>query len=230
MGGDGFQAFPPATIEFLAGIDENNRREGFEANRDLYEAGYVAPARDFVEAVGPDLKRISPDVRYEAKINGSISRINRDIRFSKDKRPYKNHLDIWFWHGEEKGWDRPGFYTRVTPQTVFLGSGMHVLEGAQLERFRAAVVAEESGRALLAAIRKIMAAGPYEIGEATRKSVPRGYDAKHERARFLLHEGLHAGLELPAREVTTPGFKDLALKHFSATWPVGQWLLGEVVQ
>lgn len=230
MGGDRFSAFPAETLKFLAGIDGNNNRQWFETNRDLYETSYVAAGRDFVKAIGPRLKAISPGVEYEARINGSLSRINRDVRFSKDKRPYKSHLDIWFWHGEKKGWDRPGFYLRLTPQTVFLGSGMHMFEGTMLERFRQAVLAESSGRALVAAIRKITAAGPYDIGEATRKSVPRGYDATHERARLLLHEGLHAGLELPAAEATRAGFTDVAVTHFSATWPIGQWLLDEVVE
>jgi len=230
MDDGGFSAFPAETQKFLAGIDENNRKEWFEANRDLYEAGYVAPARDFVETLGPKLKAISPGVKYEAKINGSISRINRDVRFSKDKRPYKNHLDIWFWHGERKGWDRPGFYLRITPQTIYLGSGVHMLEGAMLENFREAVVADGPGRSLVVTAEKVAAAGPYEIGGATRKTVPRGHDGNHERARFLLHEGLHAGLELPAAEALKPGFGQLALKHFSATWSVGRWLLDEVVR
>ena len=96
--------------------------------------------------MGPRLKELSTGVKYEPKINGSIGRINRDVRFSRDKRPYKDHLDIWFWHGEKKGWDRPGFYLRVTPKTIYLGSGMHMLEGEMLERFRKAVVADGPGK------------------------------------------------------------------------------------
>jgi uncharacterized protein (TIGR02453 family) len=93
----GFSGFPKATITFLSGLSETNTKEWFEGNRDVYEAGYVEPARRFVESMGPRLKQVSPGVKYEPKINGSISRINRDVRFSKDKRPYKDHLDIWFW-------------------------------------------------------------------------------------------------------------------------------------
>ena len=225
-----FSAFPAATFDFLRGIADNNGKEWFEENRRLYEDGYVAPARQFVDAIGPELKRISPGVRYEARVNGSISRINRDVRFSRDKRPYKDHLDIWFWHGEKRGWDRPGFYLRITPATVFIGSGMHGLEGAMLERFRVAVVADGPGRSLVRAIDKVKAAGSYEIGGATRKTVLRGFDASHKRARLLLHEGLYAGLEVPGDVAGRPGFGDLALRHFSATWPIGRWLLEEVAK
>src|SRR3954451_5320768 len=130
MSENGFSAFPAETRKFLGGIEENNGKEWFEAHRDVYEIGYVEPARRFVEDMGRRLKALSPGVRYEPKINGSIGRINRGVRFSRDKRPYKDHLDIWFWHGDKKGWDQPGFYLRISPATTFLGCGMHSLEGA----------------------------------------------------------------------------------------------------
>jgi uncharacterized protein (TIGR02453 family) len=223
-----FSAFPAATFDFLRGIADSNEKEWFEDNRQLYEEGYVAPARQFVDAIGPELKRISPGVRYEARVNGSISRINRDVRFSRDKRPYKDHLDIWFWHGEKKGWDRPGFYLRITPATVFIGSGMHALQGKMLDDYRKTVVEDASGAALVKAVTAVEKAGPYEIGGATRKTVPRGFDANNKRARFLLHEGLYAGIELPGNVAAKPGFGALTLNHFAATWPIGRWLLSEV--
>jgi uncharacterized protein (TIGR02453 family) len=227
---DGFSTFPAETLQFLSGIARNNSKDWFEANRDLYEEGYVAPAREFVEAFGPRLRKISPTVKYEAKINGSIARINRDVRFSKDKRPYKDHLDLWFWHGEKRGWDRPGFFLRITPDRLFLGTGMHQFDGKMLNDFRAAVLAGDSGKALVAAIDEVKAAGPYDIGGVSRKTVPRGFDATHERAGFLLHEGLHAGVDLPCGAATKPGFSDVAYGHFAATWPISKWLLDEVAQ
>jgi uncharacterized protein (TIGR02453 family) len=225
---EGFSAFPAETLEFLGGIARNNSKDWFEANRDLYEAGYVAPAREFVEAFGPRLRKISPTVKYEPKINGSIARINRDVRFSKDERPYKDHLDLWFWHGEKRGWDRPGFFFRITPKRVFLGTGMHQFDGKMLDDFRKAVLADKPGRALVAAIDKVKAAGAYEIGGVSRKTIPRGFDAAHERAGFLLHEGLHAGMDLPSDAATASGFSDVAYGHFAATWPISKWLLNEV--
>jgi uncharacterized protein (TIGR02453 family) len=87
MSDGGFSAFPRETLRFLAGIGFENSKKWFEANRALYEAGYVEPARRFIETIGPELKKISPGVRYEPKVNGSIGRINRDVRFSRDKSP-----------------------------------------------------------------------------------------------------------------------------------------------
>jgi uncharacterized protein (TIGR02453 family) len=223
-----FEGFPKATTQFLAGIAANNDKAWFEANRDLYEEGYIEPGRAFVAAMGPRLRTLSPTVQFEPKVNGSISRINRDIRFSKDKRPYKDHLDLWFWHGDRRGWDCPGFWFRLTAEKVYLGTGMHALQKERLESFRHAVVLPRSGKALVRAVEEVKAAGPYEIGEKTRKSPPRGFEADADRAEFLLYEGLTAGMQLPAAAAREADFLDVCFKHFSATWPIGKWLLDEI--
>lgn len=215
--------FPKDTMTFLKGIGAHNEKAWFEANRPLYEAGYVGPARAFVEEIGPRLQKLAPGIRFEPRIGGSISRINRDIRFSRDKRPYKDHLDLWFWHGEKRGWELPGFYLRITPWEVWLGAGMHMFGKEQLTAFRDAVVAETSGRALVAALGKVEKAG-YKAGEANRKQVPRGYDKDHPRARYLLLEGLHAGTELPGADALRDDFSDVVVGHFKAVWPVAEWI------
>ncbi|MBI4920255.1 MAG: DUF2461 domain-containing protein [Devosia nanyangense] len=224
----GFTGFPKETLAFLEGIAAHNEKPWFEAHRDVYEAGYVAPARAFVEAIGPKLRAISPAVQFEPKVNGSMSRINRDIRFSKDKRPYKDHLDLWFWHGERKGWACPGFWFRLTAKEVYLGTGMHGFEKEQLEAFRQSIVHPRSGKALLAAIASVRAKGDYEIGGKSRKLLPRGFETDADRAEYLLYEGLYASATLPIKAAAKPGFADLCLAHFANTWPIGQWLLDEV--
>ncbi len=223
-----FTGFPRETFAFLEGLVEHNEKPWFEANRALYEAGYIAPARAFVATLGPKLREISPAVQFEPKVNGSMSRINRDIRFSKDKRPYKEHLDLWFWHGERKGWDTPGFWFRLTAKHVYLGAGMHGLGKEQLDVFRNSIVHPRSGKALLAAVAEVKAAGDYEIGEKTRKLMPRGFETEPDRAEYLLYEGLTAGTTLDAAEARKADFAEVCLGHFRATWPVGRWLLDEV--
>ncbi len=190
-----FQGFPKETAKFLRDLTKNNEKAWFDAHRDAYQRDYVTPALAFVAAIGPRLQKISPSVAFEPKINGSLFRINRDVRFSKDKRPYKNHVDLWFWHGDRRGWATPGFFFRLLPDRLILGAGMHRFEKPQLDVFRNAVVDQRAGKALAKAVAEIRAAGPYEIGGATRKSVPRGFDPAHERAEYLLHEGLFAGFE-----------------------------------
>jgi uncharacterized protein (TIGR02453 family) len=223
-----FEGFPPETFAFLKGIAEHNDKEWFTANRALYEAGYVDPARAFVAAAGPELRKLSPTVQFEPKIGASIGRVNRDTRFSRDKRAYKDHLDLWFWHGEKKGWTNPGFFMRVAADAVWLGSGMHHIEDEALKRYRDAVADERSGRALVAAIETVEAAGDYAIGSMPRKSMPRGYDKGSPRAKYLLWEGLPAMARMSVEEARSPDFGERALGHFRATWPIGQWLLDEV--
>jgi uncharacterized protein (TIGR02453 family) len=220
--------FPRETLAFLRGIKAHNDKAWFEANRELYEAGYVAPARAFVEAIGPKLRRFAPGVRFEPRINGSIGRINRDIRFSKDKRPYKDHLDLWFWHGEKKGWNAPGFYLQISPEAVYLGTGMYGFIPEHLDIFRQSIVHPRSGKALLAAVAAVRKAGDYQIGGKTRKIPPRGFETTPGRAEYLLHEGLYAGAELPAAAAGRPDFLEICVGHFGKTWPIGRWLLEEV--
>ena len=119
-------AFPLQTQDFLRDLSAHNDREWFDAHRADYQAAYVEPAKAFVAAVAPELERIAPRVCAEPRVLGSIFRINRDTRFSRDKRPYKEHLDLWFWEGERRT-ARSGFYLRVTPELVGIGAGANHL-------------------------------------------------------------------------------------------------------
>ena len=221
-----FSGFPGRTFDFLRDLGDYNNRDWFEANRDSYEKYYLAPALSFIENLGPRMVAELPgDVRYEPRINGSLFRINGDVRFSKDKRPYKDHLDMWFWQGDRKGWDTPGYFMRLTAEAWAMGAGMHHLGKAQLEAYRMAVVDARLGEEL-----DVMAKGlgriGYEVGSGEpRKSVPRGYDARHPRSAYLLFEGLAAMKQGPVPpEAASSGFVDFCLDQFKAASPVNEWL------
>ena len=112
---------------------------------------------------------------------------------------------------------------------LILGAGMHQLEKPQLDAYRRAVVEEGSGGLLVRAVEAVRKAGPYTIGGASRKAVPRGFDPAHARADFLLHEGIWAQLETePGPVAQTSGFVDFCTTHFRAMWPISRWLLDEV--
>jgi len=229
MADQAFNGFPKETLTFLKGLSANNSKAWFDEHRADYDTYYVAPARDFVAAIGPKLQKILPGVQFAPKINGSIFRINRDVRFSNDKTPYKDHLDMWFWVGERKGWDKPGFYFRLTPTGVIAGAGMHRFERSQADKFRQAVVDDKAGKALLKAIKDATSAGPYALGEPSRKTVPRGYDKDHPRAALLLHDGLTVGLEtkLP-KSLHSAAFVEEYVAHLKAMSPIAKWLLKHV--
>jgi len=88
-----FAGFPPEGLAFLDGLARDNTKAYFDAHRATYESALLEPAKAFVVALGEELHtRVSPAIRAEPRVNGSILRINRDTRFSADKTPYKDHL------------------------------------------------------------------------------------------------------------------------------------------
>lgn len=223
-----FAGFPHETFKFLDGIARNNSKAWFDAHRGEYDAHYVAPAKAFVAAIGPRLRSISKTVQFEPKINGSIFRINRDVRFAKDKRPYKTDLDLWFWEGDKRGWETPGFFLRLSPSMMYAGAGMHRFSPPQLAAYRQAVIDDKAG----AALQKIIAGlGDLRLGEPTRKTAPRGFDAGHQRASLLRHDGLYAMLEAPLpKSVHRAEFVDACLAAFRRGFPISKWLLAHVAR
>ena len=227
--GPAFGGFPPETFRFLRGVARNNSRAWFEAHKDDYAAYYVGAATDFVAAIGPRLARVSKTVRYEARVNGSLFRIQRDLRFVRDRKPYKDHLDMLFWEGERRGWDKSNLFVRLTATDVVVGVGSHRFDKPALDAYRRAVTDGRAGAALVRAIAKVEKAGPYEIQGAARKNVPRGFDPDHPRAHLLLHDGLVAVLEQRhPPEIASGAFVDWCLEHFARMAPLHRWLLGVV--
>jgi uncharacterized protein (TIGR02453 family) len=220
----GFDGFSKATLRFLEGVGANNLKEWFDAHREDYARDYLAPAQAFVEALGARLRKIEPGVHAEPRVNGSILRINRDIRFSKDKSPYKDHMDLWFWTGDKKSWDSSGFFFRLTADSLLLGAGMHVFQPEALARYRAAVLDEKRGVALARLVASLKRDG-FDVGTESYKKVPAGAPADHPRAALLKHGGLHAGWEgKHPRELGTPKFVDFVAERFKAVAPIHRWL------
>ena len=218
-----FRGFGPGTHEFLAGIDANNHKAWFDTHRDDYEHHYVEPALAFIRELAPRLRMVAPRVTAEPKINGSLLRINHDMRFAKDKRPYKERIDFWFWEGLRRGWDRPGLFIRLTASSVILGSGVRRFVGPQLDAFRDAVVGS-TGEELETMLLRLKVAG-YEIPEPSRKRVPPGFDPDHPRAHLLRHHGLAAVLaESNMKVCETRGFVDYCARHFAALAPLNDWI------
>jgi uncharacterized protein (TIGR02453 family) len=188
--------FPPATRAFLGELRENNSREWFDAHRDRYESDVVAPAKAFVTGAAPLLQRLASGITAEPRVLGSIFRINRDTRFSPDKRPYKDHLDLWFWHGV-RATAASGLFLRLTPDDVSIGAGAHDLQKERLTRYRDAVSDPAAGAALVAVVASLEAAGTGVAGRSMRRP-PSGWSATPESAQLLLHRALFTATTLPA--------------------------------
>ena len=219
-----FAGFGPETLTFLRELGANNSKAWFDAHRADYEAHYLAPAFAFIEAMREPLAAIAPDVHADPRVNGSLFRINRDVRFSKDKTPYKDHLDIFFWLGEGRSRERPGLFFRLREDELMLGAGMHGFDKRLLEAYREAVVDPKRGAALEEAAAAAEEAGAPVEGVGYKR-VPSGFDADHPRARFLLHNALHAGYGGPLPdELGTPALIDYCAKRFRPLAPLAQWI------
>ncbi len=224
-----FDGFPPALMDFYRDLSANNDTAWFDAHKSLYRDKVLAPAQDFVVAMGQRLQTLAPGIVYDTRINGagSIFRIYRDLRFSKDKTPYKTFLGIFFWEGSAKKMESPGFYFQIAPSHVLLAAGMHQFPRAALEKYRQAVVDQKQGRALLQAVEDVTRDGPYQIGGSHYKRVPRGYDSQHPNAGWLLHDGLYAQFEVdPVPPVVfTPEIVDYSYRVFESMLPIHRWLV-----
>ena len=151
---DPFSGFPTEAFAFLDGLAKDNSKAYFDEHRADYDSYVVPTSRSFVVALGERLQaRISPDIIAIPKANGSLGRINRDVRFSKDKSPYNTHLQFRFWQGANKN-ATSGVALRVSPEQIGIAVGVMAFDKPALARYRQAVVAEKSGKALVAALAK----------------------------------------------------------------------------
>ena len=161
-------------------------------------------------------------------MNGSIRRINRDTRFSADKRPYKDHLDFLFLYAGAGNKDGAAHFLRITPRNVIIGAGVYKWMGPQLTAYREAVGEDASGKPIDAIVKKLRRAG-YEVGGEHYKRVPRGFDADHPRADLLRYAGLHAYIDGPAPdEMHSRKFVTWAAKHFAKLAPLPEWICEHV--
>ena len=227
-----FSGFPEAGLRFLAGLAENNNREWFQEHRSDYLDYVLAPAQDFVFALGERLKDISSGLRYDPATNGtgSILRIYRDIRFSKDKTPYNTHVRMVFWEGSKKKMENPSFFVSVRPEGVGVYAGVHVFSKPLLSAYREAVADDQLGSGLEQALASVRSTGDYTVGGQHYKRVPHGYDDGHPRADLLRYNGLYAHTRTDDPHVVeTPELVDVCFVHLQRMAPLHQWLV-RVVQ
>jgi len=129
--------FTNKTFKFLKELKQNNERPWFEANKQRYEDEVRTPALEYIESMGVPLGKISPHFIASAKKSGgSMMRVYRDIRFGKDKTPYKTNIGIQFRHAAGKDVHAPGFYLHVEPGDSFIAAGMYMPDNPTLNQVR----------------------------------------------------------------------------------------------
>jgi uncharacterized protein (TIGR02453 family) len=220
--------FDAALVAFLDALAENNNKAWFEAHRADYEAVYVKPALAMIEAVAAPLAKLDPTLAAVAKVNGSLRRINRDVRFSADKRPYSTMLHLVFWSGAHPN-RSGGVHVVIAWDHFGIGAGHWAFDPGQLKAYRDVVATSVGARSLSTVLARAGKAG-CTLGEPELARVPRGYDADGVSADFLRRKGIvvRSG-DLPIPEALFhPGAVDDLIGRIKPLAPVVRWLTTNV--
>jgi len=217
-----FSGFPSEGLQFFRDLANNNNKEWFTAHKQDYTDYIQAPAQEFVLALGSELRKISPSIEFApSSSRGSIMRIYRDLRFSKDKTPYKTHLGITFWDGKHSKLENPGYFFHMNSESAYLYGGLHMFSKPILEAYRQAVVDNNLGPKIQSAIDAVGSSKDYEVDGEQYKRVPRGFDAEHPRADLLLYKGIWSrSPKMNSDELTSPALLALCARHAEAMAPL----------
>jgi uncharacterized protein (TIGR02453 family) len=191
--------FSPELFRFLRELAENNSRDWFQAHRDRYETTLREPCLRFISDLGPLLRKVSRRVVADPRPSGgSLFRIYRDTRFSKDKSPYKTHAGMYFPVRGGKDVHTPGFYLHLEPGACFAAAGLWHPDSAALAKVREAIATRPADW-------KKARVGLSLEAERLRRP-PRGYDADHPFIEDLKRKDFVSSVRLSDREVTSPRF------------------------
>ncbi len=222
-----FPGFPVAGVAFLADLALHNDRAWFAAHKHLYQTTLLEPAQAFVLALGERLSAFMPDVHADPRTDGrgTLMRITRDTRFSRDKTPYKTNLSGLFWDGIGDKTASPAFDFRLQAEGMDLMAGMFLFPPKALSPFRAAVVDPAQGVALADILHTLSTLPGYQVHGERYQRVPTRYDANHLRADLLRYKGLAAHPPTIAVDVVCSSqLIDICVAHFQAMAPLQQWL------
>ncbi len=218
-------SFSNETFAFLQDLETNNTKEWFDNNRQRYEDTWKSAALDFISNVADEMADLDPPLKAEARLNGSLRRINRDVRFSKDKSAYNPRLHMIFWTGSHPN-RSPGMHIVLQPDGVGYGAGLFGIDPNSLTGIRNRILDVSDGDALLSAIEMAAAVG-CRMGDPELARLPKGYAAEGARAGLLRHKSCVARtLGNPASKevIMGPDAKNWVLQTTSVLMPLIRWL------
>jgi uncharacterized protein (TIGR02453 family) len=201
-----FTGFPEAAFDFYRRLAEDNSKSFWTAHRAVYDEAVRAPFLALAAELEPQYGTFH------------LFRPNRDVRFSKDKSPYKLGFGC-----VTEGEGGAMYYLHLDAAGVFAATGYHQMAKDQLERFRAAVDLAASGEELVAVV---AALGPaYEIGGHALSTAPRGYPRDHPRVRLLQHKGLTASKHFGTPKwLSTAKARDRIVQAWEGAASLNAWL------
>ncbi len=226
---EAFTGFRPAALKFLRSLARNNRREWFEENREKYESEVKRPMQILVEEIDARLGEIAPEMIGNPK--RSIFRIYRDVRFSKDKSPYKTNAAAWFYHrdaghavGTQAVHGGAGFYFQIAPNECEIAGGIWMPPNEALKTLRTAIADDpDELRGILkqSAFRRAFG----EMSDtAVLKRPPRGFDPDHPAIDLLRYKSFTVSRPLSESDVTSAKLPDIIAKQYATMLPFVRWL------
>jgi uncharacterized protein (TIGR02453 family) len=222
----GFTGFPKDFFAFFRELKDNNGRVWFETNKQRYRDSVQAPMSDFISAMAPKLATISKHFVADPRPNGgSMFRIHRDVRFAKDKRPYKEHAACHFRHALGRDVHAPGFYMHFAPDEILIGGGMWMPPADALAQVRGAIAAKP------AAWKKVLTDKAFTKhferveGEALTRP-PRGFDAGHPFIEDIKKKSFFAMREGGVKLALSPKLVDETADTLRSASPLMKFLCG----
>lgn len=198
-----FHGWPAEALDFYEGLEADNSKAYWTAHKAVYDEKVLGPMSELLEELAPQFGEFK------------IFRPYRDVRFSKDKSPYKTNISAVIGDG----------YVQLSANGLAAGSGMHVMAQDQLERYRQAVASDETGTELERIIAGIERHEIAVHGHDTLKTAPRGYPADHPRVMLLRYKGVVTWKEWPVEPwLGTPAAKQRVAAFLDASRPLGIWL------
>ena len=217
-----FNGFPKDFFTFFNELKRNNNRDWFNTNKQRYHESVVKPMGDYIRSVAPRLESIAPFYKADPRPHGgSMFRIYRDTRFSKDKTPYKTHAACHFRHQAGRDAHAPGFYLHIETDHISVGGGIWRPPSRQLGQIREFIADNPSAWEKLSRSSALKKFGGIQ-GDSLKRP-PRGYlpDSRHikdlKRKSFYVMAGLDVKLALSSTLVdeSVKTFKTASrLNHF----------------
>jgi uncharacterized protein (TIGR02453 family) len=219
-----FDGFPKSGIEFLKKLKKNNNREWFQRHKQEYEENVKFPMQCLIATLRDDLRDEIPELEFNPK--RSIFRIHRDVRFSKNKAPYKTNIAASFeMRGKKKTTETPGLYVGIEPGSVFVGGGMYMPWGDQLKAIRKSIIDKPDEWLDVVENKKFKRVFGGIMGENLQKA-PLGIAKDHPMIEHLKHKQFFVGKEWNTEAPAySKRFADTVASLFIETMPLVRWLI-----
>ena len=215
--------FSQASFRFLKKLEKNNDRDWFAEHKQDYEDLVRSPALDFITDMIDGLASISPHfVAMPKKMGGSLMRVHRDVRFGKDKSPYKTNVGIQFRHELGKDVHAPGFYLHIEPGNNFVGAGIWRPDSQTLATIRTAII--NKGNDWIKASQNKKFKKKFELAGDSLSTYPRGYDKQHPLIEDLKRKDFIAISRLNNKQIISNMLLSNVTKSFAAATPIMKFL------